>query len=149
MERVNSPHRDEYRYRITTLVCMAVALIGSIGIVHYWPEFAVNVNTDGVFDTHGVPVELKMIDQTKQIAKPPPPPAPVPPVVVPDDMVLDFEELEVTAEIDIEGDANADAESSLAGPRLDLPDVPNRKHHLQRSSRIPATRDRNIITVTV
>jgi len=59
-----------------------------------------------------------MIDQTRQIAKPPPPPAPVPPVIVPDDVVLDFEELEVTAEIDVEGDADADAESSLDGPRF-------------------------------
>ncbi len=97
---------------------MAVALIGSIWIVRFWPDSARNVNTDGIFDTRGLPIELEMIEQTQQIAKPPPPPAPVPPVVVPDDMVLEFEELEVTAEIDIEGDADANAESSLDGPRF-------------------------------
>ena len=57
---------------------------------------------------------------SEQLAKPPPPPAPVPPVVVPNDMILDFEELEVTAEIDIEGDSDADAnaDASIMGPRI-------------------------------
>lgn len=118
MERVNSPHRDEHRYRITTLLCMAAALTASIGVVRFWPDFGTKANTDGVFNTRGLPIDLEMIDQTRQIAKPPPPPAPLPPIVVPDDVVLNFEELDVTAEIDIEGDADAEAESSLAGPRF-------------------------------
>jgi protein TonB len=118
MERVNSPHRDEERYRITTQVCMAIALVACLGLVHFWPDFSDGVNTDGIFSSRGKPVEIELIEQTQQIAKPPPPPAPLPPVVVPDDTVLDFEDLEATAEIDIEGDTNAESENSIVGPRI-------------------------------
>jgi protein TonB len=118
MERVNSTHRDEYRYRITTMACAAVALIAALMTVWYWPEFGDDVNSDRIFDQRGVPIELEMIEQTQHVSKPPPPPAPLPPVVVPDDTILDFEELEVTSEIDIEGDEDGEAEAADFGPRI-------------------------------
>lgn len=118
MERVNSPHRDDDRYRITTLACLAAALIGLLVVVRFWPEFPNSVNTNQVFDTEGLPIELEMIEQTEQVAKPPPPPAPIPPVVVPDDEILDFEQLDTNSEIDIEDEGKDNAEAVAQGPRI-------------------------------
>ena len=119
MERVNHPHRNDDRHRIMTLCAMVGALLLAIGIVNFWPDIADDVNTDGVFDTRGAPIELEMIEQTQQIAKPPPPPAPLPPIVVPDDVVLEFEELEISSEIETDGDTDSDAESAAnVGPAI-------------------------------
>jgi len=63
-------------------------------------------------------VELEMIEQTQQAAKPPAPPTPVPPVVVPDDVVLDFDEVDPSEEIAIEEDGDDTAQSESVGPRL-------------------------------
>jgi protein TonB len=117
MERVRTDHRDEDRYRIRTLVCTALALIGLLVVVHFWPDIRPEKKGD-LFDTRGEPIELEMIEQTQQVAKPPPPPAPLPPVVVPNDEVIDFEELDLTEEIETEGDQDDLAEAVNLGPKI-------------------------------
>ena len=47
-------------------------------------------------------VEMEQIEQTKQIPKPPPPPRPPVPIEVPNDELLEDEELDIDAEIDFD-----------------------------------------------
>lgn len=117
MERINTDHRADGRYHTTVLLCLVAALIALNLLTRYWPDWKPKPNTNQVFDTRGEPIELEMVEQTSQAAKPPAPPMPVPPVVVPDDVVLDFEEVNPTDEITLEdeGDAKGDSET---GPRI-------------------------------
>jgi len=118
MDRVNSDHRDEGGYRITVLVCMVAALLSLNLLARYWPNWSSEPDDHRVFDTRGEPIELEMIEQTRQAAKPPAPPTPLPPVVVPDDVVLDFEEVDPSEEITVEEEGDEEGEGEIAGPRL-------------------------------
>lgn len=118
MERVNTDHRREGGYRIRIFGCLVVALLLLNLLARFWPEWEAPPDTDGIFDTRGKPIELEMIEQTRQAAKPPAPPVPLPPVVVPDDVVLDFEEVEPSDEIALEEEGDAEAEVEYTGPRV-------------------------------
>lgn len=118
MDRVNTDHREEGRYHVKVLVCLATALLSLNFLARYWPEWDDSSDTDQVFDTRGEPIDLEMIEQTKQAAKPPAPPVPLPPVVVPDDVVLDFEEVDPSEEINLEDEGDETAQAETVGPRL-------------------------------
>lgn len=51
-------------------------------------------------------VQMKEIDQTRQIEKPPPPPDPQVPVEVPDDETVEDASIDLSAELDMSGDQN-------------------------------------------
>jgi protein TonB len=118
MERIRTDHREEGRYHTTVLICLIAALALLNLLARYWPEWEAAPNTDRVFDTSGIPVELEMVEQTQQAAKPPAPPLPLPPVEVPDDVILDFEQVEPSEEITFEGEGEEQADSAIPGPRL-------------------------------
>lgn len=100
------------------LLCLVLALGALNLLARYWPEWESEPDTEQVFDTRGEPIELEMIEQTSQAAKPPAPPVPLPPVVVPDDVVLDYEEVDPSEEITVEDEGEGEGESEYTGPRI-------------------------------
>jgi protein TonB len=64
-----------------------------------------------VFDVRGQElIEMEEILQTRQEEKKPPPPAPLPPVVVPDDIELEVQEIEISDQTLAVEDPGTDAE---------------------------------------
>lgn len=77
----------------------------AVGLVLLIAAFRANFNpdTDLNVEVQGPEVvEMEQIEQTKQIPKPPPPPRPPVPIEVPNDELLEDEELDIDAEIDFD-----------------------------------------------
>lgn len=92
-----SPEHDlraEYRLRI--LACLAASLLLVTLVLRFWPSLPEQTE-DRIFSTEGEErVLMKEIQPTSQGREaPPPPPMPLPPVVVPDEVVLERENLDL------------------------------------------------------
>lgn len=119
-----------YGYQIRVLSSGVVTLVILLGLIKFWPLPKAEADPDRVFDTRGeVVIELEEIVQTTHAPrKAPPPPAPIPPVVVPDDVYLEPEPLDLTDSflpIDEPGEATEVMEGEVAsGPRQSATTAP-------------------------
>lgn len=124
----SSYHSD---YRIRTLACVAVSLIVVLSAVKLWPPPSEDATPRLVYDTgEREVIEIEEIQPTRQVnAKPPPPPPPIP-IVVPDDVVLEGDEIEFADEFlalddpgedalpsEESGDAVAESAGPTEGPK--------------------------------
>lgn len=86
------------RYPIYVEVGLILALV--ILLVAFKANFETGETMEFVQEEQEI-VQMEEIQQTEQVQKPPPPPKPPVPVEVPDDEVLDEEELQLDASLDI------------------------------------------------
>jgi periplasmic protein TonB len=87
-------------YTLRVLASTVVALLVMIGLVRYWPAIVPNERPDSLYDVRGERVvTMEMIEPTRQALRAPPPPRPLPPIVVPNDVELAEEIIEIDAEI--------------------------------------------------
>lgn len=71
-------------------LCLVLALLVLIGLVHVWPLPSKPPPDDGVYRVSSQEViTIEEIQPTRQQNKPPPPPPPPIPIVVPDDVVIE------------------------------------------------------------
>lgn len=78
------------------MASLAVTLLLMIGLVRFWPASA--PASKAFYDEAGEEtIQIEEIQPTSQsLELRPPPPAPLPPVVVPDEVIVDFEPLDFT-----------------------------------------------------
>lgn len=79
--------------------CVVLALLLAISAFEFWPMSTDSV-ADIVYDARSQElIQIEDIQPTQQKQSRPPPPAPLPPVIVPDDVILDEIEIELTDEL--------------------------------------------------
>lgn len=119
-----------YGYRVRVLVSSVVTLLVMVGFIKFWPTPSGEIDPDEVFDSRGeISIEIEEIVQTTHAErKAPPPPAPIPPVIVPDDVFLEEEPLDLTDSalaIDEPGEDTEAQEGEVAtGPRRSATSAP-------------------------
>ncbi len=103
-------------YTLRVLASTIVALVVMIALVRWWPAAAPDDRPASLFDTRGERVVMmEMIEPTRQALRAPPPPRPLPPIVVPDDVELAEEIIEIDAEITLDtGTTTGGGSSGLA-----------------------------------
>lgn len=90
-------YRNPERYRRRILICLAATLLLLIGIIRLWPAPAPESNRNMAYRvTEQESIEIEDIQPTRQSQQAPPPPSPPIPVVVPDDVVLEEYELDLS-----------------------------------------------------
>lgn len=101
-----------------------------VGLIKFWPVPTEAFDPNEVFDARGeISIEIEEIVQTTHAQrKAPPPPAPIPPVVVPDDVFLEEQPLDLTENalaIDEPGEDTEAQEGEVAtGPRRSATTAP-------------------------
>lgn len=93
----NQQYRHAYPIRILASTVGTLLLV--IALVRLWPVPAPPDYSDLLFSIDGQQViEIEEIAQTKQAERRPPPPRPLMPIVVPDDEVLEVDDLDISEE---------------------------------------------------
>ena len=91
---ISRKERDAYPIRIGG--AMVVSLLLAIAAIRWWPPPSSEAS-DTVYDARGQElIQIEEIQQTRQQASRPPPPRPLTPVIVPDDVILNEIEIELT-----------------------------------------------------
>lgn len=117
MSRFQLIEQERQNYTIRMGGCVAAALLLAILAFRFWPSPTDEV-LDIVYDARGQEViQIEEIQPTQQKQSRPPPPAPLIPVVVPDDVVLDEIELELTDEL-VANDTGEDVDEEADGAEV-------------------------------
>jgi protein TonB len=81
---------------------LVASLLVAILAFRFWPIDDGAFDPDGIYDARAQEVvRMEEILPTRQQARKPPPPAPQIPIIVPDDLVLDVQEIELSDNIDL------------------------------------------------
>ncbi len=102
-------YRTLEHYRLRILICVAATLLMLIGIVRLWPTPAAESKGNAVYRvSEQESIKIEEIQPTRQARRAPPPPSPPIPIVVPNDVVLDYQDLDLSdanvLELDNPGD---------------------------------------------
>lgn len=105
-----------HHYSIRILACTAASLLLLIALVRLWPALPPGDGASFVEARAQEVVALETIVPTRQRLMNPPPPAPIPPVVVPDEVILEPEELVIGEGIELAQDYGDDPFSVPGDP---------------------------------
>lgn len=115
-------YRSPAQYRLRILICVAATLLMLIGLVRLWPLPSPESKNIAVYRvSEQETIEVEEIQPTQQAQQAPRPPSPPIPLVVPDDIVLEDQELDLS-------DANL----------LDVED-PGEEDKVSEGTEVPAT----------
>ncbi|MFT4605766.1 MAG: protein TonB [Rhodothermales bacterium] len=99
MSRIHLIEKERQDYTIRMGGCVVLALLLLISAFNFWPTEPGTV-ADIVYDARSQElIQIEEIQPTQQRQSRPPPPAPLTPVIVPDDLILDEIEIELTDEL--------------------------------------------------
>ena len=93
---LNRAHHDPHAHRTRLLAGAAAALLVLVACVELWPAPTEAPPADVVYRVGQETITIDEIRPTRQAQKAPPPPAPPIPIVVPDDVILDDYDLELS-----------------------------------------------------
>ena len=84
-------------YRLRVQACTVAALLLLIAVVHFWPPPGSNEDAGAPYRiVHQELIEFEEVLPTSQRPQAPPPPSPPIPIVLPDEVVLDEQELNLS-----------------------------------------------------
>lgn len=111
LKNLNNIKEKEITYRNRIMVCLIIAELIVIGFVELWPAPDNDPVYQDIVYSDNAP-QIRDITITEQQSSPPPPPRPQIPVEVPNDEVIEEEEIEMT-ELDL-----SEYSDSLATPGI-------------------------------
>ncbi|NNE70515.1 MAG: energy transducer TonB [Rhodothermales bacterium] len=117
MSRFHIIEQERQDYTIRMGGCVVAALVLMIVAFRFWPA-PTNEVPDIIYDARAQElIQIEEIQPTQQKQSRPPPPAPLIPIVVPDDIILDEIEIELTDEL-AANDLGEDVEEETDGAQV-------------------------------